>query len=123
VATTGAARLVLPEGTGNGEVWLELDDAPGPIWVVCDAWFNMPHHLGGLAGWVCRLLRVTAGLRVGTTWKWVLSDARAYGAWALAALAERRPALLVPSHGELVEGAETVARLRAALVATLGEPA
>jgi hypothetical protein len=116
------ARLLLPEGTGNGEVWLELDDAPGPIWVVCDAWFDMPRHLGGLAGWICRLLRVTAGLRVGTTWKWVLSDRRAYRAWALAALAERRPALLVPSHGECVEGPETPERLREALVLTLGEP-
>jgi hypothetical protein len=117
------ARLLVPEGTGNGEVWLELDDAPGPIWVVCDAWFNMPRHLGGLAGWVCRLLRVTAGLRVGTSWKWVLSDVQAYRTWTLAALAERRPAMLVPCHGELVEGADAVDRLRTALVATLGAPA
>lgn len=116
------ARLLVPPGTKNGEAWLELDDAPGPVWVVCDAWFNMPHHLGGIAGVVGRLLRVTAGLRVGATWRWVLSDVAAYRAWALAALAERRPSLVVPSHGDLVEGPDAVERLRAALVATLGTP-
>jgi hypothetical protein len=115
-------RLLVPEGTRNGEVWIELDDARGPVWVVCDAWFHISHHLGGVLGLLCRVLRITGGLQVGLSWKWLACHPKPYRAWALAALAERRPTLLVPSHGDVVDGDDVPARLRAALVATLGEP-
>ena len=115
------ARVLLPEGTSNGEAWLELDDTGGPLWVVCDAWFNMPQHLRGVVGLICRWLRVTGGLLVGTSWKWLaLADRAGYRDWVLAALEERRPVGVVPSHGEIVEGVDAVERLRGALVERLG---
>lgn len=106
------ARLLEPPGTRNGEVWLEVDTADGPVWVVCDAFFNVPRHPRGAIGLFCRLTGTTPGLRIGATWKWLaLRDRARYAAWVLERLRDRPPAGLIVSHGVAAGGPELAARM------------
>ena len=106
------ARLVEPPGTRNGEVWLEIDGADGPLWVVSDAFFNVPRTPGGFIGLFCRVTGTTPGLRIGSTWKYLaLRDRRRYAEWLLSRLHAAPPAALIPSHGEPVAGPDLGARV------------
>ncbi|MCK6573583.1 hypothetical protein L6V77_21085 [Myxococcota bacterium] len=106
------ARLLEPPGTRLGETWLVVDGQDGPVWIVCDAFFNVPRHPRGTIGLFARLFGLSAGLRIGTTWKFVgLRDRARYAEWVLARLHEAPPAVLVPAHGSPAAGPELGARL------------
>lgn len=101
---------LFPEGTKNGEVWLEVERT----WVVCDAFFNEPENPTGTFGLGCRLTGTTPGLRIGGTWPLLHLASRAqYRRWLTAALGERPPTRLVPSHGDVAEGEDLGQRLLA----------
>lgn len=107
----GAAFLE-PPGTRNGEVWLTVDGADGPIWLICDAFFNVPRHPRGFIGLFCRLTGTTPGLRIGLTWKLLaLRDRHRYADWLLARLHETPPTALIPCHGNPAGGTDLAARL------------
>jgi hypothetical protein len=55
------ARLVEPPGTRLGETWLVVDGQDGPVWIVCDAFFNVPRHPRGFIGLFARLFGLSAG--------------------------------------------------------------
>jgi hypothetical protein len=106
------AELVEPPGTRLGEVWLTVDGQDGPVWIVCDAFFNVPRHPRGPTGLFTRLFGLSAGLRIGTTWKFIgLRDRARYAEWVLARLHASPPSVLVPAHGAPVAGPDLGARL------------
>jgi hypothetical protein len=88
-------------GTRAGETILSLPGDDGPIWIACDAFFNVARPVTGAAGIVLRTLRATPGLAIGDTFKWVaVRDRTAYRSWMLQALERERPTELWMSHGE-----------------------
>lgn len=101
--------LVTPPGLKNGEIWV----VAGDTWVVGDAFFNIPRiPWRSRDGWMYWLLGVGTGLKIGPTFKVVgIGDAKVYYDWLRGRLAEAPPARLLPSHGDVAEGAAE--RLRA----------
>jgi hypothetical protein len=110
------ASLLVPEGTRNGEVWVRL----GKTWIVCDAFFNLPHLPSGALGVFCRLTQTGPGLKLGQTWKYLaLADSKAYAAWLRGVLDEHPVERLVPAHGAVEAGVDLAARLRGLVDARL----
>jgi len=105
--------LHVPPGTRAGELWLSVAGASGRAWVVCDAFFNVAHAPRTPMGLLLRALGIAPGLRIGTSFLWLLRDRAAYCDWLLSKLAEERPTLLVPSHGDVVQDDSLPERLRA----------
>ncbi|NUP06132.1 MAG: hypothetical protein HOW73_08750 [Polyangiaceae bacterium] len=90
-----------PEGTRNGEVWLEISHGDQIAWLVCDAFFNVPASPKGFMGWALRAIETVPGLKLGTTWKYLaLADRGRYKGWLLERLATKPPTMLVFSHGD-----------------------
>lgn len=106
------AALLEPDGTRNGEVWLELHTDRGLAWIVSDAFFNVPVSPTGFMGWALRVTGTVPGLRIGTTFlKLALRDRRAYRRWLEARLESAPPALLVVGHGEAYDAPDLAERL------------
>lgn len=115
------ADLVVPDGVKTGETWLVLRTADSVAWIVCDAFFHLPHTPRNPAGVFLRLSGTTPGLRIGNTFKWGhLQDRAAYRDWILRRIDEDRPSILIPAHGEPIEDAELASRLRALVEKRLG---
>ena len=96
------ASLLVPPGTRNGEWWLSVASPRGRAWIVGDAFFNLPRTPRSATGLLLKALAISPGLRIGTSFLWLLHDRPAYRAWLLAKLAEERPTVLVPCHGDVV---------------------
>jgi len=106
-------RLLVPEGTRSGEAWLEIERGGERVWVIGDAFFNVPKLPTGPTGVFCRLTGTAPGLRLGQTWKYLqLRDRGRYKAWLLDRLATAPPTVLVPAHGDVVRDQDLGARLR-----------
>jgi hypothetical protein len=111
--------LLEPPGLRTGEVWLRAETARGVAWSVCDAFFNVNAPVRGGTGLVLRMTSTVPGLRVGSTFRWLaVGDRKAYRAWLEARLRDDPPRILIPAHGDVVEGDDLPERL-AALAATL----
>jgi hypothetical protein len=113
-ALPAGVTLLVPEGTRSGEVWLEVEGAGERVWVVCDAFFNMPSLPGGFAGWALGATGTGPGLKLGHTWKYLqLSDRSRYKEWLLGRLEQRPPTVLVVAHGQILRDVALGTRLRA----------
>lgn len=105
-------ELIEPPGTKNGEVWLAVHGPEGTAWIVTDAFFNLERHPPGPMGLLCRAMKISAGLRIGSSWRWMaLSHQAAYRQWLLDTLQAAPPATLIMSHGEIVRGDDLGERL------------
>ncbi len=131
VATLDEARARLPDGVGivepagtrSGETWLSVSTARGTAWVVSDAFFNLPSLPRNMFGLALRATGTGPGLRIGRTYTALaVGDKRAYGAWLSGMLDRSPPSLLVPGHGDVLEGPDLAERLRALAAARLGAP-
>lgn len=115
------AEIVETAGTRSGEAWLTVGTVRGTAWVVSDAFFNLPSlpkNMFGLALW---LTGTGPGLRIGRTYTALaIRDKRAYRAWLSKMLDRLPPALLVPGHGDAVEGPDLAGKLRAIAEQRLG---
>jgi hypothetical protein len=99
-----AVRLIEPPGMKNGEVLLTVRIRRGLAWVAADAFFNLASHPPGAMGLFCRLVGISAGLRIGQTFLWVgPRDRAAYRASLLEELRQAPPTMLLPCHGDLME--------------------
>lgn len=106
-------RVLEPQGTRNGEVWLRVQTPRGVAWVVSDAFFNFARTLPGWIGWMMGAFGNSPGLRIGGTFKWIaLQDRQRYGSWLRQQLATDPPDILIPGHGAIVEDPDLAQRLR-----------
>lgn len=69
---------------------------------VGDAFLNFPRLPGTAVGLGLKLLRMGPNLAIGTTFKLFVKDRRAYRDWLLAKIAEDKPTILIPCHGEVL---------------------
>jgi len=97
--------------TRNGEVWISIRGEQRRAWIVSDAFLNFRTLPSAPLGLLLKSLRMGPGLSIGATWKWLLKDPAAYRDWLLAAIAEERPTVLVPSHGRAVVDDDLPSRL------------
>jgi hypothetical protein len=111
-ALPASVSLLMPPGTRAGELWLSLESAAGRAWTAGDAFFNIartPRTPMGLLLW---LLGISAGLRIGASFRWLVRDRPGYRRWLLDAIATQRPTTLIPCHGDVVADPELPDRLR-----------
>lgn len=129
VATLDEVRQQLPDGaaivesagTRSGETWLSVHTARGIAWVVSDAFFNLPSLPQNTFGLALRATGTGPGLRIGRTYTTLaIDDKRAYRRWLGEVLDRRPPTLLVPGHGDVLEGPDLADRLRALAGERLG---
>lgn len=104
--------LLLPPGTRNGELWLSVAVPGGRAWIVGDAFFNIPRTPISPIGLILRSLGILPGLRVGTTFRVLVRDPRAYRAWVLDRIHSERPTVLVPCHGDVIQDEALPERLQ-----------
>lgn len=118
-ALSPSAFVHVPPVTRNGELWLSLLAGSSRAWIVGDAFFNIARTPRSPMGLLLRLLGISPGLRIGSSFRWLVRDRAAYRQWALAALAREAPSVLVPCHGEVLAGADLTARLQRLVEARL----
>lgn len=103
--------LLQPPDLRNGEVWLSIREANRCAWIVCDAFIHLPRLPAGAIGLGLRLMRMGPGISIGTTFKFLMKDRRAYREWLLTKIAEDRPTMLIPCHGQVIDDEQLPDRL------------
>lgn len=93
--------ILQPPHLRNGEVWLSIREANRHVWVVGDAFLNFSRLPVTSLGLALKLMRMGPGLAIGLTFKVLIKDRRGYRDWLLTKIAEERPTMLIPCHGEL----------------------
>jgi hypothetical protein len=111
-------RWATPEGLKAGETWLyttALDDAGAnrkQILIVCDAFFNMNHPKSGLINLIFRIAGTYPGLRVSRVFRMIgTKDMDNYKDWLREFFTTVRPNVLIPSHGDIIEGTDLADKL------------
>ena len=111
-------RVFGPPMAKQGETWVSAKTKDGVAWFVTDAILNesrLPPAPLGLLAW---LIGFRVGLMTNPLFKrFFLKDKAAYKAWVAGELDRDRPTLFVPSHGDLLRGADVIERLRAVTLA------
>jgi hypothetical protein len=110
ILPAGVALLV-PPSTRAGELWLCVQGAAGRAWLVADAFFNIARTPRTPMGLLLRLLGISPGLRIGTSFRWLIRDRAVYRDWLLATLRERPPTTLIPCHGDILHAPDLPDRL------------
>lgn len=107
------ARLLCPPTAKQGETWVSLPVAEGRAWFVTDGILNEVALPAGLMGVMMRLLGFRSGLVVNAFFLRMFSGGRAaFLRWTLEQLDKDPPQVFVPSHGEILHGADVAQRLR-----------
>ena len=105
-------KLRQTEGLKGAEIWIHIHSALGNLRApaVCDSFFHMHNPKRGFFRIMMFLVGGMPGLRVSRMFKKVAGMNRStYGAWTRRELAELRPTMLIPTHGDiLVDPALTV---------------
>jgi hypothetical protein len=103
--------LVQVPDVRGGEVWLSVRDAGRCAWIVGDAFLNLTQLPRAPMRWGMKLLRMGPGLAIGTTFKLFIKERAAYREWLLAKIAEERPTMLIPCHGQVLDDEQLPVRL------------
>jgi hypothetical protein len=103
--------LLQPPDLRSGEVWLSIRDAGRCAWIVCDAFVNLSRLPATPVGLALKFLRMGPGIAIGATFKLLMQDRRAYREWLLEKIAEERPTMLIPCHGQVVDDEQLPVRL------------
>jgi hypothetical protein len=106
------ADLLIPPATRAGELWLSIHGPGARAWVVGDALFNIARTPLSVMGLILKAMSISPGLRIGSSFRWLLADRAAYREWLLARLADERPTMLIPCHGDIIADAALPERLR-----------
>ncbi len=98
-------QLIIPEGTKNGEVWIEISLPSGDLLIIGDAFVNFTDKVQGLLGLVLDLCQAAPQLQISKTWKWFgLGNIMTYRSWINAYFSDYSPHWVVPLHGNVIEG-------------------
>ncbi|MFO0549547.1 MAG: hypothetical protein U0271_14235 [Polyangiaceae bacterium] len=101
-------RLLCPPNAKQGETWLAVERDTLRALVVCDAIVNMQH-----VSIPFKILGFRARLMLNPFFKrFFMGDRAAHRAWMLAELGAHPPNLLIPAHGEMLQGARVADDLR-----------
>jgi hypothetical protein len=107
-----ALAVLVPPATRNGELWLQLQTPAHRAWIVGDGFFNLARVPRSPIGLLLRALGIAPGLRIGSSFRWLIRDRARYRQWLLETLASQPPTVLVPCHGEILDDQALPARLR-----------
>ncbi len=106
------AAVLVPPATRAGEMWLSLLTPAGRAWVVGDGFFNIARTPRTPMGLLLSALGISPGLRIGSSYRWLIRDRAAYRTWLLDQLSREAPTVLIPCHGEILSDSALPARLR-----------
>lgn len=95
----------------NGEVWLSVRRSGTCAWIVCDGFLNILRVPGGALGMFMKLMRMAPGLSISSTFRWMVKNRQHYREWLIERVAEDRPTVLIPCHGQIIYDAELPKRL------------
>jgi hypothetical protein len=104
--------LLIPPATRNGELWLRLETPADRAWIVGDGFFNLARTPRSAMGLLLLALGISPGLRIGSSFRWLIRDRAAYRRWLLDTLARHPPTVLIPCHGEILRDPALPARLK-----------
>lgn len=110
-------EILEPAGSRYGETWIAIKTPQGIIWVVCDAFFNMPRLAKKLTMRIIQIaIKAAPGLRVSQLVKWgLVKDRTLYKKWILQRLKKDQPIALVPAHGDILEGSDLPRKIAAVM--------
>jgi hypothetical protein len=106
----GVSLLELPP-VRSGEVWVSVHRNGRCAWIVCDGFLNIARSPSGVLGVFIKLMRMGPGLSISSTFRWMLKNRQQYRNWLLERIAEDRPTMLIPCHGQIIDDPELPARL------------
>ena len=112
--------MLVPPGTKAGELWLSAMTAAGRAWIVGDGFFNIARTPRTPMGLLLVALGISSGLRIGSSFRWLLRDRATYRSWLLEQLDRAPPTVLVPCHGEILHDPALPDRLRRLVETRLG---
>jgi hypothetical protein len=95
-------------------VWLKKTDAQAAVsWILCDSFLNYERlSKRVLAKMMQQVFKAAPGLKISTVQKYVIFDDRhAFREWVLAQLAQDKPTMMIPSHGEIARSETLYAEL------------
>jgi hypothetical protein len=95
----------------SGEVWLSVHRNGRCAWIVCDGFLNIVRSPPGALGFFVKLMRMGPGLSISSTFRWMLKNRQQYRNWLLERIAEDRPTVLIPCHGQIIDDPDLPARL------------
>lgn len=115
-ALPDAYRFYFPPGHRAGDVWLCKLGGKG-VWITCDSFLNYTRLSNQpLARLLQKMLGAAPGLKMSQVVKWfILTDRRAFKAWAMDHLEQCPPGLLIPGHGEPERGDDLAEQLKGLL--------
>jgi hypothetical protein len=113
--------LLIPPATTTGELWLSVRGEQR-AWIVGDGFFNIARTPFSPMGLILRSLGTSPGLRIGRAYRWFIRDRAAYQGWLMGKIAQERPTMLIPCHGDVLVDAALPDRLMK-LAETLTTPA
>jgi hypothetical protein len=95
----------------SGEVWLSVQRNGRCAWIVCDGFLNIARAPSGALGVFIKLMRMGPGLSISSTFRWMVKNRQHYRNWLLQRIAEDRPTMLIPSHGQIIVDPDLPTRL------------
>ena len=104
--------ILAPPGTRTGEVWLSVHAPSGRAWIVGDAFFNIARTPRSAMGFLLRILGISSGLRIGSSFRWLLRERAVYRRWLTDVIASQTPVMLIPCHGDILSNATLPDRLQ-----------
>jgi hypothetical protein len=101
-------------GSKNGETWVTVRTARGPLWYVSDSCFSLAQPpIDLLPRLLFRLFDAAPGFRInGLGLKFFIKDRAGYRRWFLQQLEAELPNVVVTAHGAVVDAPGTGAELK-----------
>jgi hypothetical protein len=96
-------EILFPPGHRGGDVWLAKHGNNKNLWITCDSFLNYERvSKQPIARSLQFILGAAPGLKISEVIKWLLLDRKAvFKPWVLNQLKMDKPAILIPSHGEV----------------------
>ena len=107
-------KFAVPPGHRGGDIWLcKITENAANVWITCDSFLNYERVSNQpIARFLQKLLGAAPGLKISQVIKWLIMDKySAFKPWVLKQLAEDKPEILIPSHGEIDRDKDLTSRL------------